>query len=198
MEDRRSRRTKNIFKTHFISLVKEKGYKMVTVTDLVQRADYNRSTFYEYYLDKEDFANQLVNEKLTLLREAFIQPFNIKQSVQYNSIDNDKQNTFFQHIYENRDFYQLLVVSDTIPNLNDRFLEEFKLIFSNIQYFDSEGKSIEIKQYNSYKMYGSYGVLLEWIESEFNESIEEISTNLLSIFKTVSTSFRFKNLNKDK
>lgn len=43
-ESRSIRSTEQIFKLHFISLIREKEYKNVTVTDTVERADYNRST----------------------------------------------------------------------------------------------------------------------------------------------------------
>ena len=51
-DGRRMRRSKKSFKKNFIDLIQEKGYKNVTVTDIVERADYNRSTFYMYFRDK--------------------------------------------------------------------------------------------------------------------------------------------------
>ncbi|WP_282020247.1 TetR/AcrR family transcriptional regulator [Planomicrobium okeanokoites] len=39
-------RTKQDFKKAFTELINEKGYSHVTVTDIVQRAEYNRATFY--------------------------------------------------------------------------------------------------------------------------------------------------------
>ncbi|MFJ5770943.1 hypothetical protein [Psychrobacillus sp. NPDC093180] len=39
-ESRSIRRTKQIFKLHIISLIREKGYKNVTVTDIVERAHF--------------------------------------------------------------------------------------------------------------------------------------------------------------
>ncbi len=40
-------------------------------------------------------------------------------------------------------------------------------------------------------MYGSYGVILEWIEDGYVKSPDEIANNLLEIFKTSTSSFRF-------
>lgn len=191
MEERRIRRTKNTFKRHLIELVKEKGYSAVTVTDIVVRADYNRSTFYTYYLDKEDLASQLIDEMMTLLNDSFFKPFKIKKMVQYEEIENHIQNTFFQHIYENRHFYELLSVSNSIPNLKERFLEEFKKMFLNIRYLDEMNNIINIEHYNTYKMYGSYGIILEWVTNGCKEDPNQFSATLLSIFQTPSTSIRF-------
>ena len=192
MEERRIRRTKNAFKKHFIDLVREKGYSAVTVTDIVDRADYNRSTFYAYYLDKEDLANQLLDEMMKLLNESFYQPFTMEVQVQYEQIENQSHNTFFQHIYENRYFYALLTIPNSIPNLHDRFLEQFKKMFLNIHYLDEMNNIINIDHYNTYKMYGSYGVILEWIANDCKEEPAQFSEAILSIFQTPSTSFCFK------
>ena len=192
MEERRIRRTKNAFKKHFIELVKEKGYSAVTVTDIVDHADYNRSTFYAYYLDKEDLANQLLDEMMKLLNESFYQPFTMEVQVQYEQIENQSHNTFFQHIYENRHFYALLTIPNSIPNLQNRFLEQFKKMFLNIHYLDEMNNIINIDHYNTYKMYGSYGVILEWIANGCKEEPTQFSEAILSIFQTPSTSFCFK------
>ena len=192
MEERRIRRTKNAFKKHFIELVKEKGYSAVTVTDIVDHADYNRSTFYAYYLDKEDLANQLLDEMMNLLNMSFYQPFTMEAQIQYEQIENQSHNTFFQHIYENRHFYELLTIPNSIPHLLDRFLEQFKKMFLNIHYLDEMNNIINIDHYNTYKMYGSYGVILEWIANGCKEEPAQFSEAILSIFQTPSTSFSFK------
>lgn len=191
LEDRRIRRTKNALKMHFIALVKQKGYPAVTVTDIVEQADYNRSTFYAYYLDKEDLANQLLEEMMLLLEDSFRRPFEQTNIVQYENIENRVQNTFFQHIFEYRHFYELATIAQTIPNLQDRFLEQFTNIFSNIHYLDESKNIITIKHYNTYKMYGSYGIILDWLKNGCVESPTQLSENMLMIFQTNSNSFRF-------
>src|SRR5262245_24475290 len=52
--DRRVRRTRDLLRSAFVSLVHEKGYDRVTVQDILDRADVGRSTFYAHYRDKED------------------------------------------------------------------------------------------------------------------------------------------------
>ncbi len=191
MEERRIRRTKNALKRQFIKLVKEKGYSAVTVTDIVEHADYNRSTFYAYYLDKEDLANQLIDEMMSLLSKSFYEPFTVNTAVQYEQIENRTQNTFFLHIYENRHFYKLLTISNSIPNLKERFLEQFKEMFLKIRYLDTSNNTITINHYNTYKMYGSYGVIIEWISEGCKENPNQFSAELLKVFQTSSNSFHF-------
>lgn len=188
--DRRIRRTKRIFKMHFINLIQEKGYKNVTVKDMVERAEYNRSTFYLYFKDKEDLAEELVTEILDELDYAFRHPFEEKETVDYNHIL-PTSNAFFKHLYENKNVYCLLHIKDSIPGFKENFLKKFKEIFDGITYLNNANEDIDINHFNTYKMYGSYGVILEWIEGGCVETPNEIADILLEIFKTSSSSFRF-------
>jgi AcrR family transcriptional regulator len=51
---RRVRRTRELLRSAFCSLIHEKGYDRITVQDILDRADVGRSTFYAHYRDKED------------------------------------------------------------------------------------------------------------------------------------------------
>ncbi|MBF6455584.1 TetR/AcrR family transcriptional regulator [Nocardia cyriacigeorgica] len=52
--DRRVRRTRDLLHRALIELMIERGYERVTVTDVIDRADVGRSTFYAHYRDKDD------------------------------------------------------------------------------------------------------------------------------------------------
>ncbi|HKA83062.1 MAG TPA: TetR/AcrR family transcriptional regulator [Acidimicrobiales bacterium] len=85
--DRRVRRTRDLLRSAFVSLVHEKGYDRITVQDILDRADVGRSTFYAHYRDKEDLLRSgfedvhaaLAAERAAAEREAgretpFLQP----------------------------------------------------------------------------------------------------------------------------
>ncbi len=52
--DRRVRRTRKRLQEALIALILEKGYPKVTISDLLERADVGRSTFYLHYADKDE------------------------------------------------------------------------------------------------------------------------------------------------
>ncbi|MEQ4721060.1 helix-turn-helix domain-containing protein [Nonomuraea sp. B19D2] len=52
--DRRVRRTRRMVQEALVALILEKGYDAVTVTDIIDRADVGRSTFYSHFVDKQD------------------------------------------------------------------------------------------------------------------------------------------------
>ena len=61
-EDRRVIRTKKAIRSAFAELIAEKEYKDITVTDIAERADINRKTFYNYYSNIEALMADIENE----------------------------------------------------------------------------------------------------------------------------------------
>lgn len=71
--DRRVRRTRELLKNALMQLIEEKGYDVVTIQDVADRANVGRTTFYSHYQSKDDllldhyadFASHLIEESLT-------------------------------------------------------------------------------------------------------------------------------------
>lgn len=53
-QDRRSKRTQQLIGDALVELMLEKQYSVITVQDILDRANVGRSTFYTHYTDKED------------------------------------------------------------------------------------------------------------------------------------------------
>lgn len=62
--DVRTRFTKKVIVEAFLSLLREKTLSKITVKEVCEIADINRSTFYKYYLDCFDLVEQLEQEAL--------------------------------------------------------------------------------------------------------------------------------------
>ena len=62
-----------MIKKAFFELLEEKEYNKITVTDIVKKADLNRSTFYAHYLDvraiTEELENEVIDKMMELLRK---------------------------------------------------------------------------------------------------------------------------------
>ncbi|AGM98736.1 TetR/AcrR family transcriptional regulator [Streptococcus iniae] len=61
---KRQTQSKNCLKEALISLLLEKPFEAITVSDLCQKAGINRGTFYLHYQDKNDMMEQLKNNIL--------------------------------------------------------------------------------------------------------------------------------------
>lgn len=58
-EDRRVRRTRASIRRAFLDLLDEKSYGQITVTELSEKADINRKTFYAYYSGMDELLREL-------------------------------------------------------------------------------------------------------------------------------------------
>ena len=73
-EDRRVKRTKRQLRDCLFRLLEQKSLKEITVKELTEEADVNRSTFYFYYKDINDMMMQIQNEIYTIFEADVISP----------------------------------------------------------------------------------------------------------------------------
>ena len=66
--DRRVRRTREAIYRALLSLMLEKGYEAVTVSDIIDRADVGRSTFYAHFTDKQQVLYDSLDDLASVLR----------------------------------------------------------------------------------------------------------------------------------
>ena len=74
-QDVRVIKTNNLIRTAFLALLAEKGFHAMTVQDILDRAQINRSTFYKHFPNKNEVAKVLVEELMALVKERLKQRF---------------------------------------------------------------------------------------------------------------------------
>ncbi|SET02836.1 TetR/AcrR family transcriptional regulator [Paenibacillus sp. NFR01] len=67
--DRRILKTQEALKNAVIELMGEKEFDAITIQDIADRADLNRSTIYLHYQDKYDLLDKLIEAQITELGE---------------------------------------------------------------------------------------------------------------------------------
>ena len=63
--DRRTRYTRQTIKDSFLSLLKEKPFSKITVTEVCRMSEINRGTFYLHYYDIDDVLDSLLEDVFT-------------------------------------------------------------------------------------------------------------------------------------
>ncbi|OOF39441.1 MULTISPECIES: TetR/AcrR family transcriptional regulator [Rodentibacter] len=76
-QDIRVVRTLQLIRTAFLELLEEKGFDSITVQDILDRTQINRSTFYKHFKNKDEVALKLVEEVKEKFRENFKHRFSI-------------------------------------------------------------------------------------------------------------------------
>ncbi|WP_170140670.1 TetR/AcrR family transcriptional regulator [Oceanobacillus arenosus] len=181
VEDRRIRRTKRNLKRALISLMNEKGYRSITVTYIVDLADYNRTTFYRHYQDKEELANGLVDDMIDELTTAFRFPYKNNNFVKVDALSPSNV-VIFDHILKNADFYKLWKGSEGIPGFQEKFINTLiKLHKNDINYFPNQQTDINDDYFITYRAYGVWGLIVNWIKDDFKTPSHDMANQLIRI-----------------
>jgi AcrR family transcriptional regulator len=180
----RKNRTKEHLKFALIDLIKEKGYHSVSVKDIVDRAAYNRSTFYIHYLDKMELAEDLIVSMLQGLEEAVAEPYSPGQKV-YTTKLNPPAFNIISYIYKNRNFFELINCDDTLPGLHLKFPRTILKIYQEKFTFETiNHMPVNMDYFKRYTAYGFYGLIQNWITGGFKETQEEFIREIIDLSKT--------------
>jgi len=180
-EDRRIRRTKQDFKNTFIFLMREKPYENVTVTDIVEHADYNRTTFYRHYQDKEQLTEELVEDTINELIIAFRYPYRNSNYLRLDSLTPSNV-IIFDYIRNNADIFSLWKKSNGIPGFKEKFIDTLIRLFKeDIIHFSNQSDEINHELFVIFRAYGVWGLIVNWIKNDFAAPSQEMAEQLIQI-----------------
>ena len=142
-----------------LELMKEKQFSKITVKDISEAADVNRSTWFRHFNTK----NEAITFKLIQLWNRWADNKDIKERHRYTL---DNANTFFQFNYSIKDVLLRIYQSD----LQSCVYEAFYQIMMP-QYGINPIECYRARFYS----YGLFGLLDEWIKRGFYEKPEEMA-----------------------
>lgn len=191
MLTRQQNRTREHLKQALIALIKEKGYHSVSVKDIVDYADYNRSTFYIHYPDKIALAEDLLLSMLNGLEVEVGKPYESGHKV-YTAKLNAFSFSFVSYIYKNRTFFELINCSDTLPGLHTKFPQTILKIYKEKFIFETINNiPVNMDYFKLYTAYGFYGLLQNWIQGGFQVSQEKFIEEVIDLSKTHIHSLKY-------
>jgi AcrR family transcriptional regulator len=113
--DRRIIKTQKVIKKAFLELLSEKNFDDITIQDISDKANVNRSTVYLHYLDKYDLLDKLIEEHINNLGETS------EWACQEEWIDATR--IFFEYFKNNSLFFSTMLASKGAPSFRSKFLE---------------------------------------------------------------------------
>lgn len=170
--NQRTRLSKLLFKNALMDLLKEKGsVAKISVRELCDRAELNRSTFYAHYNEPNDLLMEIETELLDATEE------HLKKIGEENDAGAHKYIlSFLQYIKQNDKQFRTLLIDSADPEFRSRFMQQ-----SIIQFVENLRIELpkELEQYIfSYILNGSTGIIIQWIRSDYAVNENEI-VNLL-------------------
>lgn len=168
-------RSKTMIRQAFLELLQEKPYEKITVTDIAQRADLNRSTFYAHYPDVqgliEEIEEEIINRSMQLLSEVTCQ----------NIFQNPKifLQILVQPVEENKKLYQLLVQSDYAGRQLYRINEAFASYVINSPEIPENLRSSKYFAVRiNFFIGGIINTYCQWLTGELDCSLDDIAEDI--------------------
>ncbi len=175
-ENRRSQMTRLLLRTAFIELMQEKSPGKITIRELCERADLNRSTFYLHYTDPADLLLDIEQDVLA------------KTALAMKDIHTDPQTvrqvrTFLEYVQQNDMTFRTLLCRDDSERFRREFVKELRQIMApNLPEYGGGRRA----QYTlSFLMFGSLYVVIEWMQAGYPESAEQVARMLIELNKGV-------------
>lgn len=164
--NRRTKLTKQLLKSSLIELIQKKSLNQITIKELCENADLNRSTFYLHYSDQyqlmKDIEDDLLNDTLDYLKD-------INTSI--DAVNYIK--TFLKYVKSNVSIFRILLCQPENATFQNIFIQKtmghIKDRLPSICPTESE------KYIYDFVMHGSLQIIRKWLLSDFDMPISKVA-----------------------
>ncbi|WP_313567348.1 TetR/AcrR family transcriptional regulator [Acetoanaerobium noterae] len=188
--DERVIKTKKLIKTALSELIQEKGFDHVSITDLTQRANINRGTFYLHYQDKYDLLEKFENEVLDDINTNAENYIKSIKDIDFLGEDFSNEikpfiNKIFTYIKENYIIMKVILGPKSDMRFQNKIKKALNILLTEKgwdNYFDSQNTFVTKNYFISYLVSAHIGVIRQWIDSGMNESAENMAEMISTMF----------------
>ena len=183
--DRRVIKTRRQLKKGLAALMKEKSVNQITVKELVEEVDINRSTFYLHFKDIQDLLRELEENM-----EA-----QIKRAIEEHPIVSGNENAFyfiedmFRVLDEEREISKALIG----PNGDMGFIHRIERIIKENSRGTLEkmfpGKKEDLKYFYAFCLSGCLGLVKVWLNEGEEKSPEEMAQMTFNMIANTKDAF---------
>lgn len=183
--DRRVIKTRRQLKKGLAALMKEKSVNQITVKELVEEVDINRSTFYLHFKDIQDLLRE-IEENM----EA-----QIKRAIEEHPIVSGNENAFyfiedmFRVLDEEREISKALIG----PNGDIGFIHRIERIIKENSRGTLEkmfpGKKEDLKYFYAFCLSGCLGLVKVWLNEGEEKSPEEMAQMTFNMIANAKDAF---------
>lgn len=179
-EYRSSIRSRRMIREAFLELLEEKEFPKITVTDIVKRADLNRSTFYAHYPDVngviEEIQDEIINRNMELVRQMECRNI-LRDPMPY-------LNSICATLEENIQLYSRLGHTADVHLHLDKYR---KMIAEEVMSHEEIPAEIRSAPFFEVRIHFFIGGIMntyqQWAEGKLNCTLTEISVEIASLIR---------------
>ena len=170
-ESRKTRYTRMVLQDSLFELMGEKPITKITIRELCERADINRTTFYAYYTDQYDLLRKIEDETLSWVKEVIANL--TSKTDKYERMEILEE--IFRYFVENSRHLQILISEQGDINFQKQL---FALIYQQcgISFSAATDANVSTKEdYFVFVVNGSIGLIQHWLKNGMNRSAKEMA-----------------------
>lgn len=169
MYEKKRRETEKLIETSLLQSMKEQTFETISIRQLIDLAEVNRSTFYRHYLDKYDLLEKIENRLLDDLQAYYQEAldsaclFKLEKDFKVEDYIHEKQNLF--HFFESYlEDLAILLGPNGSPTSLRRLQEALREIFSQSIFLgDPLLKEVEADLLLNHQATSFIGTLTYWL-----------------------------------
>lgn len=192
-EDRRTRYSKKVIRDALFELMREKDLHKITVKELCDKADVNRSTFYAYYTDIYDLHRKIIKEFFILQREFLNKATAIldtKADITALTVDDFYEITllYLTYVRENKALFQFVFYGQ--PNSPVQISFD-KVFFSEINKRLPQGQKEIFRRSFTFISGGTTALFIRWLLEDCAAPKESLARSLAYYYNGVFNGHKF-------
>ncbi|WP_342757759.1 TetR-like C-terminal domain-containing protein [Kineothrix sedimenti] len=176
-QGRKTRYTQMVLQDSLVELMKQKPIAKITIKELCENADINRTTFYAHYTDQYDLLQKMEEECLSYAREAISNLIGEKdQDVMMKLLEE-----IFQYFIDNRNHIQVLMSEQGDINFQKQL---FAMIYEFCGIAPDSGKNAGMGTKEFYFVFvvsGSVGLIQHWLKDDAMKSAREMAEIIYNV-----------------
>ena len=173
-EDRRVTMTKRMLKDALTDLLREMDIYHVSIRELCQRADINRTTFYKYYGSQFDLLADMENDLLVFLSDT----------IREYSDDPERIIEAACEYLENHLEFGRLIVNNNVDPLFPQKLFSLEVLRETVMKRYSDQQDPQLQEYlTDYLVYGAYRTICMWLNKEQRETPAQFALVLMRLIR---------------
>lgn len=180
-QDRRVRKTQTAIKDALITLLEKKRFEEITIQEISNLADVNRSTFYTHFIDKYDLLDKMENEKIDEVRSFLESSKNDDELKISESQLRETMDFVINSIGEHLDFYKLMFNLGKESNLHEKLYELLTGHLNHVVNDNDKIRDIPFPYFMSYVSGAGLSLIRHWVEDENRISKEELIQHFYEI-----------------
>lgn len=181
-EYRSAIRSRRLIKEALADLLQEKPLDKITVTDVVNRAQINRGTFYAHYADIPDVIHHLIQHTFSTIREVISE-----ESVSIADIPHALLSRIQNILEEDLDFYQKILNSSASVFMTEQ------LVQVTTEYLLQKESAFGITNHDQYVLMirfcagGLSNLYHDWFSGKLSFSLPELTARAEALLGSIIT-----------